>query len=219
MARKLADQEWLDTSLDEVVAGFLMGERDRFQRYFELTATDRGLLNRLICEADLESRAENLLRKSLLALIRNGLFHHVPPDTKWYRVQLRSEHLDELQVIGRCGWDAPTDRNELQRVAARWPGLELRHPPSEWPPPVLWGHGNDGPFVILEGNHRLVAYAKGPETHTLNARAYVGLSPCPCNWYLSDPRHLGYPREPLLLRRDDGAFLSTGLEMPAHMGF
>src|SRR5579884_657710 len=80
-------------------------------------------------------------------------FPYPIPDTRWFFVEfLRSSHLDELRAMGRCGWDDPSDLNELRKVAIRW--NEQLTVPQHWnPPPVLWGHTMKGPFTILDGNH------------------------------------------------------------------
>jgi hypothetical protein len=215
----LSAQEWQSVSFDEVVKEFLCAEESRFDKYFTLSESNRRLVRQLIDKSDFSNESENALRRSLLASLRFGLFHHIPPDTKWFRVELRSEHLEELMVIGRAGWDAPTDRNELRSVAVRMPHLTLRETPDRWAATLLWGHVVDGPFVILEGNHRLVSYAATPNAPELHIQTYIGLSPNPCNWFLLDARHLGYPREPLIFRARDSTYFFTGLESPSHLGF
>jgi hypothetical protein len=112
---------------------------------------------------------------------------HVPGTTKWYEVRaLEDAHLNELRVIGHCGWDDRRDANELSAVAGRKPAT-LASSPQTWDPLVLWGHTADGPFTILEGNNRLVAYASGRSKPGLGVPVFVGLSTDPCHWHLPDP--------------------------------
>ena len=121
--------------------------------------------------------------------------NHVParfgyplPPTEWFFVEfLRSCHLDELHTMGRCGWDDPGDLNEVLKVALRW--TELLTIPQTWEPmPILWGHTRQGPFTILDGNHRIVACAMpklgAPD---FQARVCVGLSPTPFFFHRLDP--------------------------------
>jgi hypothetical protein len=218
-ARTLADEQWLPASFDDVVKSFLDSERDRFERYFELSEADRDLIERIASSTATGGELGPTLRRSLLGLIRFGLFHHVPPTTKWFSVALRSSYLDEIRVIARCGWDDPADRNELRKVAGRCPRITLKEAPERWKPVVLWGHSEDGPFVILEGNHRLVAYAANGDMPNVCVQSFIGLSPDICNWHPLDPRHLGYPRHPLMLRQDRNSYRSSGFELHSHMGF
>jgi hypothetical protein len=73
-------------------------------------------------------------------------------------------------------WDDPLgqDKNELLKVATRLP-YTLEKAPSEWGPIVLWGHKKAGPFTVVEGNHRLIAYASS-ERRGLEIPVFVGLS-------------------------------------------
>lgn len=183
----LASKIWAATSPDDVVAEFLKGERHRFHDPFVVGPVYR---------PDLADEGQNILRRALLQRIRSPLVSRIPGDTAWFRVSsLASDDLDELRVIGRCGWDHgrqagdlrhPPDENELKSVARRRPGRLVR-PPGTWDCPILWGHDRRGPFTILEGNHRLVAYASSERPPPLDVNVIVGLSGSPCPWHLPDP--------------------------------
>lgn len=216
---RLSAETWTPVTFDNVVTAFLRSEQNRFEQYFDLTPPDRSLILLSIEDTGELGPLAPVVRRSLLGLIKFGLFHHVPPTTRWFRVPLRPAHLPELHIIARCGWDAPGDRNELNSVARRWPRIFLSAPPGDWPALILWGHNEEGPFVILEGNHRLLAYASADEAPDLAVDAYVGLSPELCNWHPLDPRHLGYFRRPLLLRQDTNVYTADHLDHRAHLGF
>jgi hypothetical protein len=94
---RLADEVWVQASFDDVVRCVLDSEADRFEKYFELCNADRDLIERVASGSFAADTLEGALRRALLGLIRFGLFHHVPPTTKWFTVPLRSTHLDELQ--------------------------------------------------------------------------------------------------------------------------
>jgi hypothetical protein len=115
------------------------------------------------------------------------LLLHIPPDTEWYEVQnLTDAELDELRVIYRCGWDNPSHRNELRRVAALMPN-PLKKPFSRWERSILWGHGVNGPFTMIEGNNRLIGYASHDLKPELSISVLIGLSPQPCaTWHILD---------------------------------
>jgi hypothetical protein len=178
LTSRLCDQQWKPVSFDEVRLAFLRAEWDRWLP---------SQLRWLIDEADLGNATENRVRLGLLDLCRGPLLQHVPTSTEWYVVRcLETHHLPELLVIGRCGWDDERDRNELAAVARRKP-LGLKKPAAAWEALILWGHSKDGPFTILEGNNRLVAYASGSGQPPLGIPVYVGLSADHCHWHLHDP--------------------------------
>ena len=129
---------------------------------------------------------ENHARLRLLHLIRRHLIGEIPPDTRWHEVRdLTDNELTELHIIAQCGWDAPgQDNNELLSVAVRMP-KPLLGQPSIWCPLLLWGHDKAGPFTIIEGNNRLVAYASSG-ARGVAIPVLIGLSPTPCLFHIFD---------------------------------
>jgi len=118
-------------------------------------------------------------------MIRAAYFVEIPPDTEWYEVDaLTDAELSELHAVRHQDWIDQADRNELSKVAAR-KRLPLRLQPSNWFPPILWGHDRSGPFTILEGNKRLTAYAGSGQTG-LRIPVYVGLSSLACVFHFPD---------------------------------
>jgi hypothetical protein len=177
----LVNMSWKRVSVHEVVAEYLRAERHRF-------AEDPRALA-VIESADTSDPYENHTRLRMLYLRRAGLIGEIPPDTRWYEVRmLTDEELSELHVIARCGWDDPfgQDMNELYRVAARRP-MNLTSQPGDWCRPILWGHGEVGPFTIIEGNNRLTAYASKNHKIGLAIPVLIGLSPTPCYFHIFDP--------------------------------
>jgi len=173
--------KWTPVSIHEVVAEFLKSERDTAAGFIQSAMTS------IIDNPDLTNSLQNHLRLKLLFIIRRWIVGEIPLDTIWYEVQnLTDQELNELHVIARCGWDDPGDRNELRKVAMRKPE-KLISGPIDWRRPVLWGHSKDGPFTIIEGNHRLIAYASNSSTSGLKISALVGLSPTPCTYHIHDP--------------------------------
>jgi hypothetical protein len=54
-------------------------------------------------------------------------------------------------------WDGADNR--LENVSAV-ESIELNALPNSWPGRIiLWGHDREGSFTIMEGNHRMIAYA------------------------------------------------------------
>ncbi len=185
----LATMKWATVSVHTVVAAFLQSERQKIQDI----ETDPSQLNHL-CEIidnpDLTNPAENHTRLRTLYRIRGRLFGEIPPDTKWYEVShLTDQELIQLHVIARCGFAASEDNTNLLNDAARQP-RHLTTSPVNWNGVTLWGHSKNGPFTIIEGNHRLTAYASTSSGAGLKIPVFVGLSTTPCFWHHSDPRQI-----------------------------
>jgi hypothetical protein len=177
----LVNMEWNRVSVHEVVAEFLRGERFKFERL--LPSAEMALID----TPNISDPRENHARLRYLYCSRGSLIGEIPPDTRWYEVRnLTGEELSELHVIARCGWDHSGDKNELFRVALRRPSV-LTSQPSSWARPILWGHAKAGPFTVLEGNNRLIAYASQAQQPPLMIPALVGLSPTPCCFHIFDP--------------------------------
>ncbi len=179
-AVQLSAEAWAPCSVQAVVLAFLKAEWDKWPLLHMLC--DRGLLDR----ANLEDPVQNSLRASLLWQVRGMLWQHVPSDTEWFEVRhLTGVHFGQLLNIHHLDWSRLTATNTLEEVAQVQPE-PLRGVPDEWQP-ILWAHDQDGPFTILEGNHRLTALA-GAAVERQNSRmiAYVGLSGKPCGWHRPD---------------------------------
>ena len=174
---RLAGQVWTPVTYEELMCVFLRAEAHTISPPPD---------PRLLLAPNFADARENAIRQELLWPLRGALLKRVPRSTRWYRVgKLERSHLEELLVIGRCGWDACEDQNELAAVARRRPHA-LSTDPGAWPPLILWGHSQAGPFTILEGNHRLVALASTTETTPIGAEVLIGLSEEVCYWHLPD---------------------------------
>jgi hypothetical protein len=176
----LAAESWERVSIDSVYLSFLRGEWDK-----EVHAglwTDRTLVS----QPDLTNCQQNQLRAQLLFRTRGGLLGGIPRDTSWFAVKyLRPRHFGQLHAIRCEGWTDPGDRNELVKVAARMP-FELRTGSTNDWEPILWGHSLEGPFSILEANHRLTALAGRPEIQDVAMLCYIGISAQQCVWHGPD---------------------------------
>ena len=174
----LAMKKWTPVSVYRVIAAFLIAERETNvqQRFVDPGLISAAEVARLLDAPNIDNPEENFFRMRMLYRIRNVFFGEFPPDTVWCNVEnLTDAELSQLHVVGRCGWDDVThDRNELLQVVQRREE-PLQAPPDRWGPIVLWGHTRTGPFTIVEGNHRLVAYA-GSARAELDIPVLIGLS-------------------------------------------
>jgi hypothetical protein len=178
--------KWTRVSMHKVILAWLRGERNSglavmlSQSYLQSPE-----LSKLLDRADLNDPDENRARLRLFYLYRSVYFLEIPPDTEWFEVHnLTDNELEELHVVNFADWNDPSDKNELAKVAAR-KNKPLDAPPSNWEPPILWGHNWQGPFTIIEGNHRLAAYAASGLSG-LSTPVFVGLSPMACVWHIFD---------------------------------
>lgn len=176
------NKNWVQSSVHNMVASFLRAERHHYE-----CLDDFDRFSSWIDRPDISCPDQNHARLRMLYYKRKRLVGEIPPDTVWYEVSyLTEQDLDWLLVIARCGWDDPGHMNELRKVAVI-KMLSLTIPPSEWQPIILWGHTEQGPFTILEGNHRLAAYCWSQTDEPLKVPVIVGLSPTPCLWHKPDP--------------------------------
>ena len=127
MHETLEGENWGDpVSLDEVVLEFILAESFKLGPHWQD-------LRVLFDDPNLKNLQENIRRREMLASIRGAIFQGVPHDTEWYLVRsLRNEHLQQLLVMGRCGWDVEdgSDRNELLRACLRRKTKEFGTPSS-----------------------------------------------------------------------------------------
>jgi hypothetical protein len=179
----LVDMNWTGITIHHVVLEFLRCERK--------TTKFRGPQDwqAVIDNPNLSDQLENQKRMRLLYILRAKFMIEVPPDTTWWEVRSLTENeLGGLYVSAKHNqvWDRPG--NQLQQVAASIPIIPLDAPPSAWPGRIiLWAHDRKGPFTILEGNHRMLAYTQATSRAPLRLDVYVGLSQSYCFWHHADP--------------------------------
>ena len=181
----MALRKWTPITIHDVVLKWLLAERKthvevRLGLIMPSPIWSAGL-TKLLEDPNTEDAEENRARLRLLCMYRNANVMEIPPDTKWYAVQnLTERELQKLYVFNHPNFRSSEDRNELVKVAERITPSRLTCPPEKWPErPILLGHHKRGPFTILEGNHRLIAYAQS-ERAGLDISVLIGLSPMRC---------------------------------------
>ena len=181
MNQTLTNQRWKMVSVNEVLHSFLNDERKKCLNSLGSFAENN---IQLIDNPDFTNEAENYKRAMMLSF-RLPILLNIPSSTIWYKVSsLNKSHSEKLIVINDVGWRSANDKNELLNVAQR-EKESFKSSPSECGIPILWGHTKNGPFTIIEGNHRFVALASSKMQ--FNIKCYIGLSPdlC-CPWHLPD---------------------------------
>jgi hypothetical protein len=174
----LAAESWTPVPKDAVILSFLRSEWGKIR-----ANASRALID----NTDIDDRFQNNARTKLLWDIRGGLIRDIPGDTAWFAVRfLRQRHLDELHAIRFGEWNGPDDLNELRQVALRRPeSLRVGSNIESWEP-ILWSHSRDGPFTVLEGNHRLTALRGSSQIHDFQMVTYVGTCASMCRWHRPD---------------------------------
>jgi hypothetical protein len=175
----LAAMNWTEIGVHKVISEFLRAERDRFGSCEQWWP--------LINYPDLDDPLENHQRLRLFYSVRGPLMFEIPPDTKWYEVHsLTEKEIDEVRVSERLVSQWKEAGNELDKVAAV-AQKPLKALPDAWARIILWGHEKTGPFSIIEGNNRLLAWAYAAPRPPLIIPVYVGLSTSLCHWHFADP--------------------------------
>jgi hypothetical protein len=139
----------------------------------------------LLDRPDVSDATENRTRLRLFYVTRAAYYVEIPPDTEWFRVEnLTHEEISSLYAINRGEWRSQAGGSEIAAIARR-KIIPLRQEPVHWVPPILWGHQKEGPFTVLDGNKRLIAYANSGRTD-LNISVIIGLSRLSCHWHAPD---------------------------------
>jgi O-antigen/teichoic acid export membrane protein len=191
-------------SEDEVIAEFLKSEF----HYPEFRAYRQRFMQ-VVTHPDLNDPQDNELRRALLYRRRGRLWRELPPDTKWWEVELQSSDLQRIRIFPRKQWRKHAGRSYsfldtaerirtwlLSRSSNAFVS-KLRSLSAEFTETgtlkrtavLLIGVDERSPLIIIEGNHRMTAAALvSPLDVHLRFRFYVGLSPrmTSCCWYQTD---------------------------------
>jgi hypothetical protein len=174
------------TADDEVYCQFLRSESHRFRG-----GPNEGQLAALVSRPDLSDINQNAARRRLVFSVRWPLLAQLPDPLQWHIATMEQGDLEKLRLIRNCGWDDRAPGNILGEV--RFPMnfdlsshekitaiLKKVNSPDFDKTLVLVTQTTDGPFTILDGNHRatamMVAKRSGKFTE-VNVRAFVGVSP------------------------------------------
>jgi len=174
------------TTDDEVYCQFLRSEPHRFHG-----DPNQGQLAALVSTPDFSDINQNAARRGFLFSVRWPLLAQLPDPLQWHNATMEQGDLEKLRLIRNCGWDDRAPDNILGEV--RFPMnfdlsseekitaiLQRVTAPDFDKTLVLVAQTTDGPFTILDGNHRatamMVAKRSGNFTE-VNVKAYVGVSP------------------------------------------
>lgn len=184
---------------DEVISEFLKNDF-----YASVFTKYQGSLGQMVASPDLDEVVENALRRALLFVRHGTLWRELPRDTEWFQVELKVSDLKNIRVFPRAQWrklaqgsfgiteicesitlgprsDVGTEfMSKIKSLRSRY------QEQNELGAVLLIGQSENGPFTILDGNHRMVAaILASPETMNQKLRIFCGLSPRmdACCWF------------------------------------
>lgn len=191
---------------DEVIAEFLKSDFDDpvFLDYQQS-------MQKIITHPNFEDPAENAKRRALLFLRHMALWKEIPPDTQWFRVDLKESDLEHIRVFPRAQWRKLAGKNFsiteiVENLQARRHLLDapflskidslsdrLRRDCPDFGALILLGLDGHRPLAILDGNHRLVAAILASPRCVQKLTFICGLSPRmkECCWYNTNLVTLG----------------------------
>lgn len=174
--KKLRNERWTSTDVHSVIWALLRSE------YLKKGNTFEG--HKYVNNGDM-SPEHCFQRMRLLynTYRRRFLWGELPLDTQWYRVTwLRDRHLKEIRAISHCDLDGAGGLPIPE--GAKKIGWNLRDDQDLWDCPILFANKKEGPYTVLEGNHRLLGWKKKhPRGRSLRVPIYVGISKLPCFWH------------------------------------
>jgi O-antigen/teichoic acid export membrane protein len=190
-------------SEEEVIGEFLKNE---------LPHTDfadyRDAVRAVVEAPDFEDSRQNELRKNLLFLRRGPMWRELPPDTKWFEVELSITDLAQVRVFPRAPWrriaDGSLELSKTVESIRSGPRSDLQRDffskIQQLVPLVrdnlvnrtvlLIGTDKDAPLTLLDGNHRIAAAMLiDPSVALTQFRLICGFSQgmTDCCWYRTNP--------------------------------
>lgn len=188
-------------SEEEVMSEFLKSDFNNpdFEDYRETLST-------LVNKPDLLNPVENAKRRALLFIRHASLWRVLPEATEWYEVSLRPADFERIRVFPRAHWRklakgdfAITEvvreiasgrchnvvaEEFLKKILDIRSWLERDEEVSAGAV-LLIGINDNGPFTVLDGNHRLAASLLASPEAGKKFKVYCGLSPRmgQCCWY------------------------------------
>jgi len=185
-------------SENEVIAAFLKTDfhKPEFRKYQQT-------LGRVVTDPNLGDVVENSVRRSLLFVRHAALWRELPSGTQWFEVEIEPADLERIRVFPRAQWRKLAQGDfGLAGISKRIANGECAGLTDEgfllkiqqlrdrlgdgWTPGavLLIGLNANGPFTLLDGNHRMVAAVLS--SLALNRfRFFCAVSPKmnECCWY------------------------------------
>lgn len=178
-------------SVDEVIGGFLKSDFD-----LSLYRDYQEKLGELVYNPDYDNDGDNAIRRALLFLRHRPIWTQVPAESEWYEVEIAQPDLKNIRVFPRAQWARLAKRDfSLERVIARLISRTgkadeslyakiaflrrqfLRGGSEPLGAVLLLALTENGPFTVLDGNHRFVAAALDSPFQAGKLRFFCAFSP------------------------------------------
>jgi O-antigen/teichoic acid export membrane protein len=188
-------------SEDEVIAEFLKNDFccPEFQEYQDIAG-------RLVNAPVLDDASENRARRALLFVRHGPLWRELPEGTEWFKAEISQVDLQRIRVFPRAHWrklaggdfnitqvarrmlheshrsrTPEAFRDKIDRLRDHFQTFGLSVPGAV----LLIGLSENGPFTVLDGNHRLLAAMLAAPDAVDRLEFFCGLSPkmAECCWY------------------------------------
>ena len=183
---------------NEMVYQFLRAERDsprhaeEFQLAFESLrelGMDISYIEQILSNGNITSEQENEIRRRILGVKRGfkknrGLFENFPENAEWTYAVFGPEDLPKIFYLNFPDWNERTNNTGrptdfatvlLQDKAENMREFrQIAKNIKNAPPMIFVTDENESRFTILEGHHRMTAYALAPETFE-NIRVLLGI--------------------------------------------
>lgn len=164
----------------------------------------RQSLAKVVDSPNYNDAIENATRLALFYLRHGSLWRELPKDTEWFETELGAVHFDRIRVFPRAQWRKLARGDySLPRIiksirsgeAAESADLaflnkieDLQQKDSHVKDRgaiILIGTSHNGPWTVLDGNHRLVAAILSSPNSVEHVRCFCGVSPrmIYCCWY------------------------------------
>jgi hypothetical protein len=180
---------------DEVYCQFLRSELHTFR-----DCAAYAYLASLAANPDLGDADQNAARNLFLHSKRGSLLKELPWSVEWHSATTEPGDFKRFRLIGGdCGWDDKAADNMLCDV--RFPSAfdkekqrKIEEISTSLAKPdfdrtlILIAKTKDGPFTIIDGNHRataMMALKRAGSLAESDVKAYLGVSPQAdqCRWY------------------------------------
>jgi O-antigen/teichoic acid export membrane protein len=206
----VSEESWGNAVLDEVRTLRRVSENEVIAEFLKTDfhkpefRTYQQSLGNLVTTPNLTDVVENAVRRALLFVRHGALWRELPVGTQWFEVEIERSDLKRIRVFPRAQWrklargdfglteiSQRIASGECAGVADEAFLLKIQQLRSRlgggWAPGavLLIGVSRNGPFTLLDGNHRMVAAVLGRSEALSRFRFFCALSPkmTECCWY------------------------------------
>ncbi len=189
-------KEIKDTTYDEMIHAWLKSES------FRLTEQGLRFDKKLIYSPDFLSNSDNEKRRQLLMCRRNGILNKIPRNTEWKIVEISKEDVNNIFIIPVDNWFLDTGKtfklqSAFKEISPSGNHVNVvNHILHHWKTHsdvvkdetiIMIGITKNGPFTIIDGTHRAVAFERINNGYPWQAFCGISKSMINCGWHIESP--------------------------------